>query len=102
MIAAGSMASCSSATCGLLQNLIERGSSTGIACGRALWPLSHSVRTGYGRYMKNQGLGMGAMIGIGAALSVLFMPMFGPLALVVGVALGVMLGAAFEARRTTR
>jgi hypothetical protein len=30
------------------------------------------------------------------------MPMFGPLALAVGAALGVVFGAAFEARRTTR
>jgi hypothetical protein len=52
--------------------------------------------------MKDYALGMGAMIGIGAAIGVLFMPMFGPLALAVGAALSVVFGAVLEARRTTR
>lgn len=43
---------------------------------------------------------MGAVIGIGAAIGVLFMPMVGPLALVVGAALGVVLGAVLETRRS--
>ena len=46
--------------------------------------------------------GMGALIGIGAAIGVLFMPVFGPLALVVGAAVGVVLGAIREGRRSTR
>lgn len=64
--------------------------------------LASLPRSAYGGGMKISVLSMGAMIGIGAALGVVFMPMFGPLALVVGAAMGVVLGAAFEARRTTR
>jgi hypothetical protein len=45
---------------------------------------------------------MGALIGIGAAIGVMLMPMFGPLALGAGAALGVVLGAALEAHRLTR
>ena len=52
--------------------------------------------------MKTDALGLGAMVGIGAAIGVLFMPMIGPLALVVGAAIGVVFGAVLEARRTTR
>jgi hypothetical protein len=67
-----------------------------------LLALVRSLRSGYGRAMRNHGLGIGAMIGIGAAIGVLLMPSFGPLALVVGAALGVVFGAAFEAQRTAR
>jgi len=52
--------------------------------------------------MKNSALSLGVMIGIGAAIGVLFMPVFGPLALAAGAALDVVCGAAFEAQRTTR
>lgn len=45
---------------------------------------------------------MGALIGIGAAIGVLFMPALGPLALVVGAAVGVVIGAIRERRRTAR
>lgn len=54
-----------------------------------------------GRSADKWGFSMGAMIGIGAAIGVLFMPTFGPLGLAVGAALGVVFGAAFEARRST-
>ena len=46
--------------------------------------------------------GMGALIGFGAAIGVLFMPLLGPLAIAIGAALGVVIGAAFEARRSAR
>jgi hypothetical protein len=69
---------------------------------RAMWHASRSHSPGYGRRVKNQVLGMGAMIGIGAAIGVLFMPMFGPLALAAGAAIGVVFGAALESRHTTR
>jgi len=52
--------------------------------------------------MGNRTLGMGAIIGIGAAIGILFMPMAGPIALAVGAALGVVFGAALEARRSSR
>ena len=67
-----------------------------------MWHSSRPVGAGYGPRMRNQVLGMGAMIGIGAAIGVLFMPMFGPLALAAGAAIGVVFGAALESRRTTR
>lgn len=66
-----------------------------------MWPSPRSVRSRYGRRMKDDVLGMGAVIGLGAAIGVLFMPMFGPLALAAGAAIGVVFGAAIEARRTT-
>lgn len=69
---------------------------------RAMWPSSRSSGDPTVWLMRDYALGMGAMIGIGAAIGVLFMPMFGPLALAVGAALGVVFGAVLEARRTTR
>jgi hypothetical protein len=52
--------------------------------------------------MNRNYLSMGALIGIGAAIGVVFMPMVGPMSLVVGAALGVVFGAIFEARRAPR
>jgi hypothetical protein len=52
--------------------------------------------------MRNGSLGIGAMIGLGAAFGVLLMPMVGPLALVVGAGVGAVFGAIFEGRRAAR
>jgi hypothetical protein len=52
--------------------------------------------------MNSNYLSMGACIGIGAAIGVVFMPMVGPMSLVIGAALGVVFGAIFEARRAPR
>ena len=69
---------------------------------QAFWPSIRSVSIAYGDGMRDEVLSMGTLIGIGAAIGVLFMPIAGPLALVVGVALGVVAGSAFEASRNTR
>ena len=52
--------------------------------------------------MRSNYLSIGALIGIGAAIGVLFMPMVGPMALVIGAALGVVFGAVVEMRRVPR
>jgi hypothetical protein len=52
--------------------------------------------------MKSYGPGMGAIIGIGAAFGILLMPLLGPMTLVVGAALGVVFGAAYETHRAAR
>jgi hypothetical protein len=49
--------------------------------------------------MKDAEFSLGLMIGMGAAIGVLLMPLFGPLALAAGVGIGVVLGAAFAALR---
>jgi hypothetical protein len=45
---------------------------------------------------------MGIFIAIGAGVGVAFMPMFGPVALAVGAALGVVFGASVDAQRANR
>lgn len=48
--------------------------------------------------MKPQDRKLGLWIALGAGIGVAFMPMMGPLSLAIGVAIGLVLGAAIDGR----
>jgi hypothetical protein len=52
--------------------------------------------------MKTQDSKVGVFLAIGAGLGVAFMPMLGPGAIAIGVAIGLVLGAAIDAQTSRR